>query len=100
MSQHEDLGGKIPGSGDSVSKVFVLGKNTAGATIYRKMSREEDSRAFKEILVHINLDSDLTDALSIVKILTSFRKHLNVTYKIIKYNTKYTKVSIEEILVK
>ena len=49
MSQHEDLGGKIPGSGDSVSKVFVLGKNTAGATIYRKMSREEDSRAFKGI---------------------------------------------------
>lgn len=49
ISQCEDLGGKIPGSGDSVSKVFVLGKNTAGATIYRRMSREEDSRAFKGI---------------------------------------------------
>lgn len=49
MSQCEDLGGKIPGSRDSVSKVFVLGKNTAGATIYRRMSRGEDSRAFKGI---------------------------------------------------
>lgn len=54
----------------------------------------------KEILVHINLDSDLTDALAIVKILTYFRKHFNVTYIIIKYNTKYTKISIVEILVK
>ena len=49
ISQCEDLGRKIPGSGDSVSKVFVPGKNTAGATIYRRMSREEDSRAFKGI---------------------------------------------------
>ena len=49
MSQCEDLGGKIPGSGDSVSKVFVLGENTAGTTIYRRMSRGKDGRAFKRM---------------------------------------------------
>lgn len=49
MSQCGDLGGKIPGSGDSVSKVFVLGGNTAGTTIYRRMSRGKDGRAFKRM---------------------------------------------------
>lgn len=44
--------------------------------------------------------SDLTNTLAIVKILTYFRKHFNVTYIIIKYNTKCTKISIVEILVK
>ena len=40
MSQCEELGGKLPGSGDSMCKVSVLGKDMAGARICRRKTAE------------------------------------------------------------
>lgn len=49
MSHCEELGGKFSGSGDSMCKVSVLGKNMTGARICRmKTAEHSGGYSFKD----------------------------------------------------